>query len=720
MALAITHAGANGAVLSRDQENKLLDELFALQLAIVQGKKPQYKLSAATLKQLEATIANAPRENATVEQPKRAQQPLPGLPYATTASGIDPIFLEKSDSLIRAEGRLKRQRIERELYEQVERRKHTCAGERDGQTIALDVDNVLAKAQAKIPPVSGLKVAVPQIRDDKSSFDENDYYSSQVEKGALYDEAQEDDEYIPEDPMTGNDANDYEQITPPDEGEASDYEPGEVSQGSDDYTPEYAPPPVADSPQTQVAHNRLTQIAAPQPERVSPLTVHRNQNYELELVNGKPEMVKKARSRYDTDNARQSSASPPVNNRAGKRQKSKKRKREVEQSGRSKKRDRRSGLDTSAQYPQMAIKDEPVSPLPYSTPQQPQYEYRMVEQQPPVQLAPAQHLTQYFGTQSNPSVHVMPQRATSVMAHHKAPEQDLRRVATLHHAFQPLPLPNFRGVSPDASNASPMFPPPNFRRISPVASYAPASRPQTGFMPPPPSRLQETSLNAMMPPPAPKRVVVDQYGNRYYAAEPEAAPARASVVPESHESHFERSASRMSTVYAPSAQYDPANPRIEYVQPSRTAMTPGYTLDASEGRMPRVRSYAPQETRHFNTDSTSPVFDHRVQHEQPYGAQSVPHAGMAPPAFHYVESSRQTAPPTQMYSQDGHPLVQAAPRPYGVQPGFAQQMPIGLPPRQGSVAPVQYIRQSVQPEQNVRYIDAHGYEIQPGQNYRQY
>ena len=99
-----------------------------------------------------------------------------------TSAGLDPIFLEKSNSLVRAEGQLKRQRIERELLDNWEKRKTSS---RDKEMLAdtpsnISIDAALADAQQRVKPVTGLRSA-PRAASIATSFDENDYYSSQVQ-----------------------------------------------------------------------------------------------------------------------------------------------------------------------------------------------------------------------------------------------------------------------------------------------------------------------------------------------------------------------------------------------------------------------------------------------------------------------------------------------------------------------------------------------------------
>lgn len=102
---------------------------------------------------------------------------------AKATSEIDPIFLTKSDDLVRAEIQLQRQRIERTLRDQVEKQKI----EATRQTLAqdanpdFDVASVLEKALEIAKPVEPTDVQRANRNTTASdSFDENSFYSSRA------------------------------------------------------------------------------------------------------------------------------------------------------------------------------------------------------------------------------------------------------------------------------------------------------------------------------------------------------------------------------------------------------------------------------------------------------------------------------------------------------------------------------------------------------------
>ena len=100
---------------------------------------------------------------------------------APGSSGIDPIFLTKSDVLVRAEIQQKRQRIERALEEQVHREKKQKFS--DQETLPdFDATHILRKAQELVKPIKVHRSSRANgAASSSDSFDEKTFYSSQVE-----------------------------------------------------------------------------------------------------------------------------------------------------------------------------------------------------------------------------------------------------------------------------------------------------------------------------------------------------------------------------------------------------------------------------------------------------------------------------------------------------------------------------------------------------------
>ncbi|KAI0020574.1 hypothetical protein F4780DRAFT_741998 [Xylariomycetidae sp. FL0641] len=102
---------------------------------------------------------------------------------------INPVLLEKSDGLIKAEFQLQRQRVEKLLKEQLDQQRAAAknASHPSDQIPDFDIADILAKArtlvQATAPPPNAAPAAdasLPANQSDASdSFDENTFYSSQ-------------------------------------------------------------------------------------------------------------------------------------------------------------------------------------------------------------------------------------------------------------------------------------------------------------------------------------------------------------------------------------------------------------------------------------------------------------------------------------------------------------------------------------------------------------
>jgi hypothetical protein len=105
------------------------------------------------------------------------------VPTKHLASELDPIFLTKSDDLVKAEIQLQRQRAERVLREQLEQKRNDA---RHKPSLAeakpdFDVGDVLTKALARVKPITFDEPRGPNENGSASdSFDENSFYSSKA------------------------------------------------------------------------------------------------------------------------------------------------------------------------------------------------------------------------------------------------------------------------------------------------------------------------------------------------------------------------------------------------------------------------------------------------------------------------------------------------------------------------------------------------------------
>lgn len=113
------------------------------------------------------------------------EQPAAALPQGakTNKSEINPILLEKSDDLIKAEIQLRRQRVERNLRDQVEQRRISMkAALQTSESLPdFDLSDVLSKALTIVHPSTASEAgqSVVARTSASDSFDENTFYSSQ-------------------------------------------------------------------------------------------------------------------------------------------------------------------------------------------------------------------------------------------------------------------------------------------------------------------------------------------------------------------------------------------------------------------------------------------------------------------------------------------------------------------------------------------------------------
>ncbi len=121
-------------------------------------------------------------------------QPLPqSQTPQPTASGIDPIFLTKSDELVRQETVFQRSRLEKQLREQFEKKKSDARNKPHPEeaTPEINISTTLAKIMETVKPLAPTRsLSLPDHPSPSDSFDENSFYSSRApdstpEEGAL-------------------------------------------------------------------------------------------------------------------------------------------------------------------------------------------------------------------------------------------------------------------------------------------------------------------------------------------------------------------------------------------------------------------------------------------------------------------------------------------------------------------------------------------------------
>ena len=120
------------------------------------------------------------------------------LPTPTSgSSGIDPIFLQKSDVLVRAETQQARQRLEHALEQQVQQKKRQRAFDQEALP-DFDVTDVLRRAQELVKPLKiHEKGRADGTASSTDSFDENTFYSSQMNESTTTEEADESPKWRP-------------------------------------------------------------------------------------------------------------------------------------------------------------------------------------------------------------------------------------------------------------------------------------------------------------------------------------------------------------------------------------------------------------------------------------------------------------------------------------------------------------------------------------------
>ncbi|RHZ51027.1 uncharacterized protein CDV56_105122 [Aspergillus thermomutatus] len=133
-----------------------------------QGNPSQSKPAAAGVASAQTIKTNGPSGVTSAPQSTRI------VPKPT--SEIDPIFLTKSDDLVRAELQLQRQRVERALREQLEQKKQESRQRAAMQDVKpdFDVSEVLNKAFELVPPSPSIDVPGPNGMEAPSdSYDES-------------------------------------------------------------------------------------------------------------------------------------------------------------------------------------------------------------------------------------------------------------------------------------------------------------------------------------------------------------------------------------------------------------------------------------------------------------------------------------------------------------------------------------------------------------------
>ncbi|KAF4460966.1 hypothetical protein FALBO_12252 [Fusarium albosuccineum] len=141
-----------------------------------QSDKSQYTVAKAQQPGMSASLGQSILPSST---PKASR------PYGSGSTEINPIFLEKSDDLVKAELQLQRQRLERALRDEVEQRRVASKNVAQGEPIPdFDLNDVLSKALTLVQATAGPvpddeNPATTNLENASDSFDDNTFYSSQ-------------------------------------------------------------------------------------------------------------------------------------------------------------------------------------------------------------------------------------------------------------------------------------------------------------------------------------------------------------------------------------------------------------------------------------------------------------------------------------------------------------------------------------------------------------
>lgn len=564
---------------------KLRDDIFA-------GKHPRLTVPTHLLRKVSpasssasSTQVHAPDQYHPVQlpglgfaqeaddlQPKAVVPP----PPVTTASGIHPALLTKSDDLVRAETALHRQRLEKQLRDQFEQkrleyRKKPAPNEAKPD---FDISALLTKALEVVKPIS-LSKDQSDRENGHESVDENSFYSSRApdstpEGGDTSTSSQDHDVIQEVDAGPATTAQINKQALQDDKAVAKRMpnpfhknQDGTVADADDeDEEGEYSPPeanpfaprngsngtadPLTDSRGRQIRNypeqdragrrvasptdsnlrivrNHITSPLAPQPSRVSPLAFTKDSiiPQDRQYVNGHQRM----RPNSPTHSPENIAARP--------------KKRKLDRIEKKAEKRLRKG-----------IKQENVSPPPFHDIQplgasKPQPDDRpIVIDEPPqsqeIRQAPA---PQYISTPQQPisrQAELLPisePRILSRTSMRQRDDQDLRRVASLHNlrVEQPQEQVHYAQGRPRATSYVRIDSPArevardyafdterNVQEIRVVRTPAPEYRdmyannePEVRYVPEP------------MGPPPKERIVMDQYGRRFR----EIVQERASVAP---------------------------------------------------------------------------------------------------------------------------------------------------------------------------------------------
>ena len=536
--------------------------------------------------------------------PNSISKPTPSqfLQVKHSPAELDPIFLQKSDHLVQAEIKLQRERLEKQLREQLDHkrnwaRQHTSPEEAKPD---FDVEETLAKAVKLVKPIPAKSLKL--IKTPSDSFDEDSLYSSKAPDstprgGDVIERSPVAGPQVPPLDIDGNDADGpvdhhYDVLHQADHADriikrhdhstpqkrrspVTIQRPRNGARESDDTDePEYSPPEPtrfvdlggdtapyvnngvqsnrrysagrysdiynqggrrheSPAPDPRIVRNHISSPIAPQPSRISPLT----------LVKAPPAAQKRYRR---SDDVHQRQIVEPESLRTSPdvplptMQPRKRRKLRDEAPKRGSKGKRRAAMS-----PDPVIKDEPVSPPPFHDVPPLSMQGHLQRREGPVYIDVDPPVESRYSPAPPRMVEYQPRRTvyevespaprSEQMPYSRAParephrdDQDLRRIASLRNMRNEYPLERPQSVAHSQ--------PQHYSREPAVLAREPYTGPERRVIyedPVPeyhrrvvreasPMVSQNREVYAaeartpqLMPPPQ-RRIVVDEAGNRYY------------------------------------------------------------------------------------------------------------------------------------------------------------------------------------------------------------
>ncbi|KAF5673763.1 hypothetical protein FHETE_3150 [Fusarium heterosporum] len=194
--------------LTENQRHRIqqYEKIVRFQAAILSGGHPTIKppsnliaSAQSSIHPIDIPIQNGVPANQTGKQPyataKEQQADASAIapssitksskPYGSGSTEINPIFLEKSDDLVKAELQLQRQKLERALRDEVDQRRVISKSVAQGEPVLdFDLNQVLSKALTLVESSTGPDTTCPtadatNLDNASDSFDDNTFYSSQ-------------------------------------------------------------------------------------------------------------------------------------------------------------------------------------------------------------------------------------------------------------------------------------------------------------------------------------------------------------------------------------------------------------------------------------------------------------------------------------------------------------------------------------------------------------